>query len=83
MQKEPLVKLLSYILPAEFTEYFDLIDVKEEERNQELLLHLYLNEKDILPARHSDLQTNVFYAESCINDFSIRDHRTVLTSGTS
>lgn len=83
LQKEPLVKLLSYILPAEFTEYFDLIDVKEEERNQELLLHLYLNEKDIQPAGHSDLQANVFYGESCINDFPIRDHRTVLTSGTS
>ena len=36
MQKEPLVKLFSYILPAEFTEYFDLIDVKKEERKQEL-----------------------------------------------
>lgn len=64
MQKEPLVKLLSYILPAEFTEYFDLIDVKEEERNQELLLHLYLDEKDIQPSGHSDLQANGFYAES-------------------
>ena len=36
MQKEPLVKLLSYILPAEFTEYFDLIDVQKEERKQEI-----------------------------------------------
>ena len=36
MQKEPLVKLLSYMLPAEFTEYFDLIDVKKEERKQEI-----------------------------------------------
>ena len=36
MQKEPLVKLLSYILPAEVTEYFDLIDVKKEERKQEI-----------------------------------------------
>lgn len=36
MQKESLVKLLSYILPAEFTEYFDLIDVKKEERKQEI-----------------------------------------------
>ena len=36
MQKEPLFKLLSYILPAEFTEYFDLIDVKKEERKQEI-----------------------------------------------
>ena len=39
MQQEPLVKLLGYILPSEFAEYFDLIDVKEEERNGELLLH--------------------------------------------
>ena len=64
MQQEPLVKLLSYILPSEFAEYFDLMEVKEEERNQELLLHLYLDEKDIQPIGLSDLQPNGFYAES-------------------
>jgi len=78
MQQEPLVKLLGYILPSEFAEYFDLIDVKEEERNGELLLHLYLDEKANRPIGLSDLQPNGFYAESCINDFPIRDHRTVL-----
>lgn len=78
MQQNPLVKLLSYILPAEFIEYFDLVDVTEEERGTELLLHLYLDEKDIQPDGHTDLSPNGFYAESCINDFPIRDHRTVL-----
>lgn len=78
MQQNPLVKLLSYILPSEFIEYFDLVDVTEEERGTELLLHIYLYEKDILPDGHTNLSPNGFYAESCINDFPIRDHRTVL-----
>ena len=47
MQKEPLLKLLSYILPSEFSEYFYLVEVLEEERDPELLLHLYLDEKDM------------------------------------
>lgn len=78
MQKEPLLKLLSYILPSEFSEYFDFVDVLEEERAPELLLHLYLDEKDMQPDGHTDLFPNGFYPESCINDFPIRDHRTVL-----
>lgn len=78
MQTEPLTKLLSYILPSEFSEYFDLTDVEEEARNQELLLHLYLDEKEVPPVGLSDISPNGFYAESCINDFPIRDHRTVL-----
>lgn len=78
MQQNPLVKLLSYILPSEFIEYFDLVDVTEEERGTGLLLHLYLDEKDIQPDGHTNLSPNGFYAESCINDFPIRDHRTVL-----
>ena len=78
MSENPLLKLLGYILPSEFTEYFDLIDVQEERRGLELLLHLYLNEKDVQPDGHTDLYANGFYDESCINDFPIRDHRTVL-----
>ena len=58
MQKEPLLKLLSYILPSEFSEYFDLVDVLEEERAPELLLHLYLDEKDMQPDGHTDLFRN-------------------------
>ena len=66
------------MLPSEFEENFDLIDVVEEQRGNELLLHLYLDEKELQPDGHTGLQPNGFYPESCINDFPIRDHRTIL-----
>ncbi len=78
MTESPLLKLLGYILPSEFTEYFDITEVREEKRGAELLLQLYLDEKEIQPEVHTELSPNGFYAESCINDFPIRDHRTVL-----
>lgn len=78
MQKGPLVKLLSYILPSEFNEYFDLVDMLDAERSPELILHLYLDEKCMQPDGHTVLLPNGFYPKSCINDFPIRDHRTVL-----
>ena len=78
MKKYPYQKLLHYMLPSEFEENFDLIDVMEERRGNELLLHLYLDEKELQPDGHTGLQPNGFYPESCINDFPIRDHRTIL-----
>ena len=78
MSENPLVKLLSYILPSEFNEYFDLTDVKEEERGVEKILHLYLHEKNLQPDGHTELSPNGFYPESCINHFPLNEHRTVL-----
>ena len=78
MKENPHLKLLHYMLPSEFEENFDLIDVVEEQRGNELLLHLYLDEKELQPDGHTGLQPNGFYPESCINDFPIRDHRTIL-----
>ena len=43
-----------------------------------MLLQLYLDEKEIQPEVHTELSPNGFYAESCINDSPIREHRTVL-----
>lgn len=74
MSENPLVKLLSYILPSEFNEYFDLTDVKEEERDVEKILHLYLHEKNIQPDGHTELSPNGFYPESCINHFPLNEH---------
>ncbi len=62
-------KLLGYILPGDFTEYFDLVDVTDERRGEEMILHLYLDEKEIQPDGRKDLCPSGFYAESCINDF--------------
>lgn len=71
-------KLLGYILPSDFTEYFDLVDVTDEQRGTEMILHLYLDEKEVQPDGREDLCPNGFYPESCINDFPIRDYRTIL-----
>lgn len=71
-------KLLGYILPTDFTEHFDLVDVTDDRRGDEMILHLYLDEKAIQPDGREDLSPNGFYAESCINDFPIRDYRTIL-----
>ena len=78
MKETTYSKLLHYLLPLEFEEYFDLSDVVEEQRGSEFLLHLYLDEKEMQPDNRRDLQPNGFYPESCVNDFPIRDHRTIL-----
>ena len=70
--------LAKVILPSEMTEYFDLVKVRTDEYAQEQRLHLYLDEKDITPEGHSGLTPNGFYEESCMNDFPIREYRTVL-----
>lgn len=78
MKEKAYMKLLHYLLPSEFEENFVLTDVVEEQRGDELLLHLYLDEKELQPEGHRGLEPNGFYPESCINDFPIRDHRTIL-----
>ena len=66
------------ILPKEMTEYFDLTKVRTDEYNGEPRIHLYLDEKDKAPDDRTDLSPNGFYEESCMNDFPIREYRTVL-----
>ena len=78
MNENPYMILAKVILPSEMTEYFDLVKVRTDEYAQEPRLHLYLDEKDITPAGHADLTPNGFYEESCMNDFPIREYRTVL-----
>ena len=78
MNENPYMMLAKVILPSEMTEYFDLVKVRTDEYAQEQRLHLYLDEKDITPEGHADLTPNGFYEESCMNDFPIREYRTVL-----
>ena len=73
MSENPLVKLLSYILPSEFNEYFDLTDVKEEERGVEKILHLYLHEKNLQPD----------VTQSCLPTVSTRNHASTTFLSTS
>ena len=78
MKGNAYVLLARYILPQEFEDHFELNDVSEEKVGAEMLLHLYLEEKDEAPEGRKDLIPNGYYDEMRINDFPIRDHRTVL-----
>ena len=78
MKGNAYVLLARYILPQEFEDHFELKDVSEEKVGPEMLLHLYLEEKDEAPEGREDLIPNGYYDEMRINDFPIRDHRTVL-----
>ena len=78
MKGNAYVLLARYILPQEFEDHFELNDVSEEKVGAEMLLHLYLEEKDEAPEGREDLIPNGYYDEMRINDFPIRDHRTVL-----
>jgi hypothetical protein len=78
MKENPYMLLAKYILPSEMYDYFDLVDVAEDRFDDELRLHLYLDEKEMAPDDRTDLSPNGFYEPCCINDFPIREHRTVL-----
>jgi hypothetical protein len=67
-----LEALLSYLLPKELNDYFELVTIKEGEKNH---LLLYLEERAIKPQEHSDkeLVSNGFDESVCIQDFPIRD----------
>ena len=78
MNENPYMMLAKVILPKEMTEYFDLTKVHTDEYNGEPRIHLYLDEKDKAPDGRTDLSPNGFYEESCMNDFPIREYRTVL-----
>ena len=75
---DPYYVLAKYILPKEFNDYFELTQVGEECLNGELLLHIYLDERDKAPTGHGKLSPNGFYEESCISDFPIREYHSVL-----
>ena len=78
MIDNPYLKLARYILPQEFEDHFTLTDVSEESKGTELLLHVYLSENDEIPEGREDLVPNGYYEEVRINDFPIRDRRTIL-----
>jgi hypothetical protein len=62
--KDMLLTLTKYVLPGEFVDYFDLVDIIEKEEE----LHLYLEEKNSIPEKFSDihLESNGFYEASTI-----------------
>ena len=72
------VRLVQYILPPNLGKCFELVDVSDDKVGDEQVLHLHLDERDLPPSNRTDLSPNGFYEESRIDDFPIREYRTVL-----
>jgi hypothetical protein len=75
--EHPYVKLFQLILPEDIALFFDLVDVREEAVTDRRELHLYLDEKPVVPTgyKSTDLSPNGFYESGSIQDFPIRDRR--------
>jgi hypothetical protein len=75
-KKDMLSTLVKFVLPTELVDCFDLVDIKEEGA----ILHLYLDEKDVIPEEYTHLQLsgNGFYESSTIKDFPLRDKKVLL-----
>jgi len=71
-----LESLVSYVLPKEIVEYFEIVSIVEEPE----VLHIHLDERNIVPEAYldKDLSPNGFYASSQIKDFPLRDMKVLL-----
>jgi len=63
-------EILKHILPKEFSEYFEITGIKEQDNK----LLINLDERNILPEEHSDkpLESKGFYEPVNLQDFPIR-----------
>jgi hypothetical protein len=70
-------KILKYLLPVEIQDFFDLVNIEEDNTGR---LLLYLDEKAIKPLEHSDkdLVSKGFDEPVRIQDFPIRDKATYI-----
>jgi hypothetical protein len=57
-----------------------LVDIQEAPYKDISVLHLYLDEKDVIPVEYEDIElfANGFYPVSTIKDFPLRDRKVVL-----
>ena len=69
-------EILKHILPKEFIEYFDLVDIQ----GLDTQLIICLDEKHIQPPEHCDknLESKGFTTPIYLHDFPIRDHQVLL-----
>ena len=77
--------LVSIILPEGILDVFEVVNVEEEHTGfieetglERRVIHIHLDERDLRSKEWHDLHPNGFTEEHCINDFPIRDHRTIL-----
>lgn len=71
MLNDPYESLLELLLPSELFDYFEIINLKVEDRS----VTVYLDERDIKPTGYPNkkLTSKGFHPESIIQDFPIRN----------
>jgi hypothetical protein len=57
-----------------------LLDIKEEQKKESIILHIYLEEENKKPDDYEgiELYSNGFYPELTIKDFPLRDKKVIL-----
>jgi hypothetical protein len=75
-----LVSLMQYVLPREIVACFSLVDIEEKPFKDTSVLHLHLDENNVIPVEYQDIALfpNGFYPASTIKDFPLRDRKVVL-----
>ena len=70
---DSLRTLVSFILPLEINDYFDIVDVQCSNND----LHIFLDEQAQVPFQYEswEVKANGFFPEVLIRDFPIRDRR--------
>ena len=71
-------EIVSYILPNEIFESFEVVRTEADEQDGEKRLHIYLEEKNHPPSSPVPLYPNGFYESSSMTDFPIPNHKTLL-----
>jgi len=70
------ISLLSYVLPKDLLEHFEIISVKElgDIQTRKDCFYIYLDEKNQLPLGYdsSDYESKGFYERTYIQDFPLR-----------
>ena len=74
--QDPYLSLLSLTLPEGLPDFFELVSVK----NEEGVLCLYLEEKNIIPMEHraSGVHSKGYHAEIRVSDFPLRNKKVLL-----
>lgn len=74
----PYGELVSYILPEEIFESFEVKKTEVKDEGTERVMYIHLDEFDLAPAADVELSPNGFYDVAKITDFPIRDRKVVL-----
>ena len=70
--------LAECLLPAHMLDWFELMDVRIENKKETKVIHLYLDENELKPDEMDVLRPNGFTRESVFHDFPIRGQEVLL-----